>query len=533
MATNKKPRPMQARIIKAHEPTQPLQLIKKAEGPTQVSEQEAFNAGDWIEPSAPLAGLHKLAAESTILPQCIRAYKDNIAGFGIGVKYIDDIEETSEAEAEYKRMVEIIELLNTDQDTKEVFEDLIEARETYGIAYLEVIRNLDGEVQQIEFLHDTPSVRKTVPLEPYIDTTYYNHGVPIERKKKFRKYRQQLGGKTVYFKEFGDPRVMDRRNGAYVESPEDIKELPVDYEANEILEFPIGIQPYGEVRWTGQILGIDGSQRAERLNNNYFINGRHTPLMIMIQGGTLTEDSYEKLTKYMDDIKGEAGQHAFIVLETESSDGKTDFDQTEKPKIEVKDLASILQKDELFQTYMDNNRKKVQSSFLLPDIYVGYTTDFNRATAQTAQEVTEKQVFQPERRSLAWAINNRLLNGYAFRYVEAFFQEPNISNPDDICKIMTAATAAGGLTPNKAKEILYKYLGEASDDYEEEWGNVPLAITQSQSSGGFDLGGLTMALEGQIKKAEGQGDNDQVVAVMKEVRGLLLDLKAQQEEDKQ
>lgn len=181
--------------------------------------------------------------------------------------------------------------------------------------------------------------------------------------------------------------------------------------------------------------------------------------------------------------------------------------------------------------FMDNNRKKVQSSFLLPDIYVGYTTDFNRATAQTAQEVTEKQVFQPERRSLAWAINNRLLNGYAFQYVEAFFQEPNISNPDDICKIMTAAAAAGGLTPNKAKEILYKYLGEASDDYEEEWGNVPLTITQSQNSGGFDLGGLTMALEGQIKKAEGQGDNDQVVAVMKEVRGLLLDLKAQQEED--
>ena len=173
----------------------------------------------------------------------------------------------------------------------------------------------------------------------------------------------------------------------------------------------------------------------------------------------------------------------------------------------------------------------MQSSFLLPDIYVGYTTDFNRATAQTAQEVTEKQVFQPERRSLAWAINNRLLNGYAFQYVEAFFQEPNISNPDDICKIMTAATAAGGLTPNKAKEILYKYLGETSDDYEEEWGNVPLTITQSQNGGGFDLGGLTMALEGQIKKAEGQGDNDQVVAVMKEVRGLLLDLKAQQEED--
>lgn len=311
--------------------------------------------------------------------------------------------------------------------------------------------------------------------------------------------------------------------------PAQYKDAVDAYEANEILDFSIGIQPYGEVRWIGQVLGVDGSRRAERLNNNYFINGRHTPLMIMIQGGTLTNESYDKLTKYMDDIKGEAGQHAFIVLETESTDSKTDFDETEKPKIEVKDLASILQKDELFQSYMDNNRKKVQSSFLLPDLYTGYTTDFNRATAQTAQEVTEKQVFQPERKSLAWAINNRLLNAYGFKYVEAYFLEPNISNPDDITKLLTAATAAGGVTPNKAKEILYKYLGEDSDDYDEEWGNVPLSITNSPSSGGFDLGALTMALDGKIQKAASRPEDAQVYAVMKEVRKLLVDLKQQQE----
>ena len=366
----------------------------------------------------------------------------------------------------------------------------------------------------------------------------------------------------MYFKEFGDPRVMDRRNGVYVESPEDIKELPVDYEANEILEFPIGIQPYGEVRWTGQILGVDGSQRAERLNNNYFINGRHTPLMIMIQGGTLTEDSYEKLTKYMDDIKGEAGQHAFIVLETESSDGKTDFDQTEKPKIEVKDLASILQKDELFQTYMDNNRKKVQSSFLLPDIYVGYTTDFNRATAQTAQEVTEKQVFQPERRRLAWAINNRLLNCYQFKYVEVFFRAPDVSNPDDLYKLLTVCNNAGGLTPNKAKSVLYKALGETSEDFPEEWGDIPLAFTNAQQraaaiavtgnspsvaqNGGSDAGkentqpeakptqnaqqggpSVEEQLDGQIQKAAAANETE-LVAVMKEVRRLLADMKQEE-----
>lgn len=332
----------QVRIIKE----QRQAPIEKADTSVQLSEQEVYNAGDWITPPNDLRGLRNLVKNSTILPQCIRAYKNNIAGFGIGVRYIEDGEETPEKAAEYSRAQEIIELLNIEQDTKEVFEDIVEARETYGIAYLEVIRNVAGEVVQIDFIKDTPSVSKTRPLEPYIPTTYYHHGQQIERKKRYCKYKQMIGGKTVYFREFGDPRIMDSRDGKYLEEGET---LELEYQANEIMEFAIGTEPYGEVRWIGQVLGVDGSRKAEGLNNNYFENGRHTPLMIMIKGGTLTDDSFEKLQNYMNEIKGAAGQHAFIILETESTDGRTDFDQQDKPEIEVKDLANILQKDELFQ----------------------------------------------------------------------------------------------------------------------------------------------------------------------------------------
>ncbi len=311
---------------------------------------------------------------------------------------------------------------------------------------------------------------------------------------------------------------MDSRDGKYLAKGET---LDLEYQANEIMEFAVGTEPYGEVRWIGQVLGVDGSRKAESLNNNYFENGRHTPLMIMIKGGTLTDESFEKLQNYMNEIKGAAGQHAFIILETESTDGHTGYDQSEKPEIEVKDLASILQKDELFQDYLDNNRRKVQSAFQLPDLYVGYTTDFNRATAQTAQEVTEEQVFQPERKSLAWAINNRLLNGYQFKYVEAYFLEPDISNPDDLYKLLTVCNNAGGLTPNKAKQILFEAYGEVAEDYEGEWGDMPLVYHKSQSGTGFDLGSLSTSLQKQIEKAADQHD-DAIVAVMKEVKRLLL-----------
>ena len=509
----KSSRPVNVKIIKAAD-----RPGEKAETSTQITQQQAYNAGDWITPPLDMRGLRKLVKESSILPQCIRAYKNNIAGFGLGVRYREDVEETPEMAAEFQRVEEIVELLNIEQDTKEVFEDIIEAREIYGISYIEVIRNVAGDVEQIEFIKDTPSVQKTKPLEPYAPTYFFHHGQTVERKKKYCKYKQQIGGQTVYFKEFGDPRVMDNRNGEYLKDGEVIE---LEYHANEIIEFTVGTEPYGEVRWVGQILGVDGSRKAEGLNNNYFENGRHTPLMIMVEGGTLTDESFEKLTQYMNEIKGESGQHAFIILETEANDGRVDFDQTEKPKIEVKDLASILQKDELFQEYLDNNRRRVQSAFQLPDLYVGYTTDFNRATAQTAMEVTEEQVFQPERKSLAWVLNNRLLNGYQLQYTEVYFLEPDTSNPDDLFKMLTVCNNAGGLTPNKAKEIVYNMFGETSEGFPEEWGDVPLAYSKTQSNAGaFDIGSLTMSLQKQIEKAAGNHD-DAVVAVMKEVKKTL------------
>ena len=102
------------------------------------------------------------------------------------------------------------------------------------------------------------------------------------------------------------------------------------------MEFAIGTEPYGEIRWIGQILGVDGSRSAENLNNNYFKNGRHTPLLIMVKGGTLTDESFNKMQEYMNGIKGEAGQHSFLVLEAENIDARSDFDDEKQPEIEVK-----------------------------------------------------------------------------------------------------------------------------------------------------------------------------------------------------
>ena len=327
-------------------------------------------------------------------------------------------------------------------------------------------------------------------------------GVPFTYKKRFRKYRQQVSGKYVYFKEFGDKRTLDIRSGDYVDEV-----IPAQYQANEILEIKIGSMPYGEVRWIGQTLSVDGSRRAENLNNTYSRKGRHTPMAILVKGGTLSQKSYTNLQQNITEIEGEKGQHAFMVLELEGLNSDTGFENTQRPEVEIKDLAPILQKDELFQEYLDNNRRRIQSAFQLPDIYVGYSSDYTRATAQVAMEVTEQQVFQPERASLEWIINNKLLNGYGFKYVHIAFKAPEIRNPDDLSKILGITERAGGLTPNKAKEVTYKFLGDEYEDYPDEWGNIPIALAQQSSASPAPADDTLIAKS-----------SDDVISVLKSIR---------------
>lgn len=538
MESDKSAKPTPARvgvrIVKAQDPSEvptvftAQKKIEKSDKSEQLSKENAANASEWIAHPVDMRGLKDLVDNSTILPQCIRAYKSNIAGFGINIQYAEDFdEESAEMKAEWSVAEQIVSLLNMDMMTKEVFENIIRDRETYGISYCEVIRDMAGKVVELQFIIETPSIDMTYPLEPYVDVQYFYKGQTVSRKKKFRKFRQTVAGKTVYFKEFGDPRIMDKRDGKYAEEGGEV--IDIDNQANEIIEFRIGSQPYGEVRWIGQVLTVDGNRRAEVLNNNYFREGRHTPLMILVKGGTLTDESFAKLQGYMNEIKGESGQHAFLVLETEANDNTTAFDGEKTADIEIKDLASILQKDELFQEYLENGRKKTQSAFLLPDLYVGYTTDFNRATAQTAMEVTEKQVFQPERTSLAWIINNRLLNGYQFKYVEVFFEAPDITNPEDIQKILNVTERAGGITPNVAKELTYKTLGkDGCEDYDGEWGDIPIQYIRISQAQAQQLPPSEPVTDNTLKQLDGQIEqaaDDEVVSVMKQIRKALVEYK--------
>lgn len=490
-------RKVNARVIKST-------TVSKSSTSTAMKD-EGSSFGDLITPPYNPTDLIEMSKESTILPQCIDAYKQNIAGFGLGLQYKEDdtkVKETAEMKAEWDRVKEILKFFSFDKPFKDVWAEAIVHREQTGNGYIEIIR--DGTGMPAEAENMEPEYIKVSKLGESVEVTMWRNGRQFKRRKKFRRYLQEINGTKVWFKAFGDPRKMSWKTGQYGDG------IPPEEEANEILHLKIGSKAYGEPRWISQSPHMAGSRKAEILNLNYFDQGRHVPMAILVKNGILTEESAQQLKEYSNSINGVDQAHKWLLLEVEGlAEGITD-DAKAKVDIEMKSLADILQGDALFQTYDDNSRQKQQSAFRLPDIFVGRSRDFNRATADKAREITEEQVFIPERESLAFILNNVLLEPYNLKHVEVFFEGPDISDSEDKAKLLTVYNQIGGVAPNDVRDEVGKVLGKTVENFEDDSANLPLSLRQQETGSTFP-----------IALSKSAGTTTEIVSVLKDLRDVL------------
>ncbi|MDN8592034.1 phage portal protein [Paenibacillus sp. 11B] len=490
-------RRVNARVIKSTS-------VSKSSASTAIRD-EGNSFGDLITPPYNPTDLIEMSKESTVLPQCIDAYKQNIAGFGFGLQYKKDdtnVDETPEMKAEWDRVKELLQFFNFDKPFKDVWAEAVEHRERTGNGYIEIIR--DGTGMPAEAENMEPEYIKVSKLGDPVEMTMWRNGKQFKRRKKFRRYLQEINGSKVWYKAFGDPRKMSWKTGQYGD------DIPAEEEANEILHLKIGSKAYGEPRWISQSPHMAGSRKAEILNLNYFDDGRHIPMAVLVKNGMLTKESIQQLEEYANHVKGVEHAHKWLILEVEGmAEGIADDKQT-KVDIEMKSLADILQGDALFQTYDDNSRMKQQSAFRLPDIFVGRSRDFNRATADKAREITEEQVFQPERDSLAFILNNVLLEPYNLQHVEVFFEGPDISDSEDKAKLLTVYNQIGGVSPNDVRDDVGKVLGKTVENFEDEAANLPLTLRQQQAGSTFP-----------IALSKSAAAPSEIISVLKDLRDVL------------
>ncbi|WP_025782922.1 phage portal protein [Sporosarcina sp. D27] len=479
-----------------------------------------YNGGDILEPPYNLKELKQIGEYSSILQQCIDAYKTNIVGFGIEAEHkldinSDEIKEAvrNQAEEEYTRLDEFIRYLNFDESPELVFGNVIDDKEKTGNGYIEVIRDGTGLPVGIEYV-DAQNMRvckKTVP--ELISYTILENGKQktVQRRKRFRRYVQLIDNQKVFFKEYGDPRIMDSRTGKFDDN------TPDNLRATEIYHFKIGSGTYGKPRWLGNLISVYGARKAEELNFRYFSDGRHIPAAITVSNGKLDETSYEALQTYMNDLSGTDNAHKFLLLEVDGMAEENDVGESKvnQAKVEIKSLAEILQQDALFLEYDEKSRQKIRSAFRLPPLYTGEAQEFNKATADTARKVTEEQVFQPERKTLARILNTLFLEPLGFSYVKLSIKGADFRDPIEIAKALYPIIAAGSVAPDDLRPLLDQILGKKVEPFGDGF-NVPMQIIlQTQQ-----MDPLASVLNIQ-KSAINQDKNTDFIDLLKDMRDVL------------
>jgi PBSX family phage portal protein len=359
--------------------------------------------------------------------------------------------------------------------------------EITGNAYWEVIRDESGNIVELTPLASftmrllakdkTPTDIKVPYRTPDLEIDYR------DRSYRFRRYVQSYSGEYVYFKEFRDPRVISSKTGNAFASDADMQSKEYTGQddiipATEVIHFKVYSprSSYGVPRWIGSLLAILGNRKASEVNLAYFDNKSVPPLALLVSGGSLNDESVNRIESYVEEeLKGSENFHKILVIEAEKQEGGTAFDAGGTMKVEIVPLTSAQLKDAQFLEYMERNTDETGMSFRLPRLLRGDIRDFNRGTAEAALNFSEAQVFEPERNNFDHLIDTKLMLDLKFRYWRFKSNSPVRVNPETLAEMIQSL---GDVLPvGVALDLAEEVFGRNFSDVTADWAKRPLKLT--------------------------------------------------------
>ena len=391
--------------------------------------QAHYQRNDVLQPPYELASLALFPEISSSLSQCIDVMITNVDGFGWELVPHGVFQTKTKkdkplgAEAEKDRLSLLFNYPNAEvgQGFTQLRRLLRKDYEGMGIAGMEVVRTAIAEICE---LHWSPAyAMRLTPKDPYF--TRFTQKVRDEngnysevvRHKRFRRIVQITdANRKVWFKEFGDPRVISSETGEVLRQSGHAKGA-----ATEIIWIAqdSNYSPYGVPRWIPNMMGILGARKAESVNYSFFDHKTIPPLVITVSGGQLVPETVQILKDTFEhSIKGLKNYHRALVLEAEPADiGEVPGEKAANVQIKVQPLTQFIQNDAQFLKYRDEIDTAIAASFRFSPMFRGKTRgEFTRATVFESVRAGEQQVFIPERRKFDNVINNTILADMGIKY---------------------------------------------------------------------------------------------------------------------
>jgi PBSX family phage portal protein len=385
--------------------------------------------------------------------------------------------------------------------------------ELYGDGYWEMLVNAKGALVGIEpmrayTMRKGPADRKPLEAERWVRTPE-GTWKRVKYWRRFRRFLQWVDGQYTWFKEWGDPRPIRWDTGAI-----DPNAKP-DQLASAVLNF-VQYAPdhvYGKPRWRGAATAISGRTKAGEINNDTFDHKGIPPLAILVSGAGLSAGVLQRIKDHFSSTKGRENWHAPLVIEAESAavSGAAAMDGlTGTPvKLDIKNLSEAIQKDALFSQYRKEASQDVAMSFRVPPIYLGLSSDYNRATADAAKLVAEEQTFAPPRTQFEEIINREIVPELGAVHFKVRIRGAAVFSEETLAAFIRVGIDAGALTPEHVAKVLEPFFG-IELGRTEDWAKIPSSILAALVKAGWTPEGFK-GLEAPEKPAPvslpGQGTN--------------------------
>lgn len=434
--------------------------------------------------------LSALVSQSSILPQCIDAMVVNVFGNGARLEYIgpEGEEDAPESVTEFEHKNPFIDQPNERESLTDVLEKVGSDYFRLGRGYLEVTRDIYGQPRMI-YSSPAPEIYFTAcdphPVPVSVDIRRGGKIITITIQKRYKRFLQEMAsGARTWFREFGDVRMMDPKSGAY-------DTVGFENSATEILEYAnASDRPYAEPLWIGQIMAVKGSIEAEAVNFDFFKNNAIPAMYVLVSGGSLSQETVDDLESQFNARLGRESMHRICFLEAMADKEMAGVDEKLPiPKLEVQPMIGQRQGDGTFREYDRDNREKIRSAFRLHPIAVGLSSDYSHATARSAFETMESQVFKPERRAFEEVFNAVLRpfdspGGARWRFR---LNTAPLSSSADVIDAVRVLNESGAITPNLARDILgSRLLGFEIPPTEDAWGDLPFELVKQLKAFGGD-----------------------------------------------
>lgn len=255
--------------------------------------------------------------------------------------------------------------VNEDDTFEEVLTKVYIDYESLGMGYIEVGRDLNGQIRYIGHIPAT-SVR-------------------IRRRRDG--YVQVTGREAVFFRNFGDRKTVNPLGG--------------DDNPNELIcikKYTPTSSFYGIPDVISAKNAIAGTEFAERYNLDYFENKAVPRYLITLKGATLGHGAQKSMLEFFESgLRGKNHRSLFVPLPPDTAEQKVEF------KIEPVEAKT---QDQSFEKYNESNLNKTLMAHRVPRTKVSISGgNIPQAVAIEAAKAFKDEVCTPAQKVLAKKIN--------------------------------------------------------------------------------------------------------------------------------